>query len=342
MAAPCRPDPPVVGKVTHQSIELYWDEPPLEGTNGEVKHNNSTDRVRYCVQEDDSSRSLHPKGFGTVYTGYARNNIFQGLEAQCKYRYRLRASNSNGNSEWSPAVDVSTTRKPITGDDLHKAVNHQDKNAVILLLDENKSIIDLPDRYGLSPLMSAAQKGYYEVCEILIANNADVNRKNANGKTSFMLACFMGHLKIVRLLLKNGAVASETDNGGSTALHWAVDGGHIDVVRYLLENGAKVTQRDTVSGWTPIIRAAASGSNQRVVRVLIDHGASVNDKDPEGKTALMVGVINGSEEAIQVLLEHKADISYKNEYGKTALDFAQTFDRRRIVALFEKYREESA
>ena len=47
----------------------------------------------------------------TSSSGYGRSNIFQGLEAQCKYRYRLRASNSHGNSEWSQVVEVSTTRK---------------------------------------------------------------------------------------------------------------------------------------------------------------------------------------------------------------------------------------
>ena len=58
----------MVGKVTYQSIELYWDEPALESSNGDVNANGSVERMRYCVQEDDSSRTLHPKGFGTVYT----------------------------------------------------------------------------------------------------------------------------------------------------------------------------------------------------------------------------------------------------------------------------------
>ena len=63
MSVPPRPDPPVVGKVTHNSIELYWKAP-------ETSHQGKGDsRVRYCVQEEE----LGPKskGFGNVYSGYS-------------------------------------------------------------------------------------------------------------------------------------------------------------------------------------------------------------------------------------------------------------------------------
>ena len=58
--APERPPPPIVGKVTHHKIELYWEE-ALDKANTVVKKGDS--RTRVCVQEQDKHGD-----WGTVYT----------------------------------------------------------------------------------------------------------------------------------------------------------------------------------------------------------------------------------------------------------------------------------
>ena len=52
---PGRPDPPVLGKATHHSVELSWHPPPHLAEYG---------RLRYCIQEEDACKK---DGFGTVY-----------------------------------------------------------------------------------------------------------------------------------------------------------------------------------------------------------------------------------------------------------------------------------
>jgi hypothetical protein len=122
---PDKPNPPVVGKVTHHSIELYWDDPGRkQAVNGE--------RLKYCVQEEEMNKT---RGFGNVYNGYSQSCVCQGLEPNSQYRYRLRAINEHGPSEWSATVTVSTTRKPLTGEDLHKAVFAWDLDGVKRVLD---------------------------------------------------------------------------------------------------------------------------------------------------------------------------------------------------------------
>ena len=54
--APEKPDPPVVGKVTFNSIELYWNQECTEDTSG--------GRLRFCVQEEEEEAG---RGFGNVY-----------------------------------------------------------------------------------------------------------------------------------------------------------------------------------------------------------------------------------------------------------------------------------
>lgn len=58
---PGRPDPPVLGKATHHSVELSWHPPSHLAEHG---------RLRYCIQEEDASKK---DGFGTVYK-YAKNS----------------------------------------------------------------------------------------------------------------------------------------------------------------------------------------------------------------------------------------------------------------------------
>jgi hypothetical protein len=126
MSVPARPDPPIVGKVTHNSIELYW-KPPEKGS-----PEKGDGRLRYCIQEEEvGSKS---KGFGNVYSGYSTNNIFEGLEPRTQYRYRMRCTNNQGNSAWSVVVSVSTTTKPKTSEDLQKAVAKNDLETVVKIL----------------------------------------------------------------------------------------------------------------------------------------------------------------------------------------------------------------
>ena len=58
VTVPSRPDPPVVGKVTHNSIELYWSEPAADSPA------HATGPLVYTVQESGVAGSA---GAGTVY-----------------------------------------------------------------------------------------------------------------------------------------------------------------------------------------------------------------------------------------------------------------------------------
>ena len=66
-----KPNPPIVGKVTHCTVELYWQAIKLEG------HKN----LKFIVQEADGKSD-----FGTVYSNAARVFTAKSLEPQTKYR----------------------------------------------------------------------------------------------------------------------------------------------------------------------------------------------------------------------------------------------------------------
>ncbi|XP_073859160.1 fibronectin type 3 and ankyrin repeat domains protein 1 isoform X5 [Macaca fascicularis] len=153
---------------------------------------------------------------------------------------------------------------------------------------------------------------------------------------TLMLACYAGHLDVVKYLRRHGASWQARDLGGCTALHWAADGGHCSVIEWMIKDGCEVDVVDTGSGWTPLMRVSAVSGNQRVASLLIDAGANVNVKDRNGKTPLMVAVLNNHEELVQLLLDKGADASVKNEFGKGVLEMARVFDRQSVISLLEE------
>lgn len=65
------------------------------------------------------------------------------------------------------------------------------------------------------PLHLAAKKGYVEVAQLLLANEADVNiRHKTNGETPLHLAAYKGHLEIAELLIRHGADVNSTSSFG--------------------------------------------------------------------------------------------------------------------------------
>lgn len=324
---PGQPDPPVLEKATHHSVELSWHPPP---------HSPEDGRLRYCVQEEDASRK---DGFGNVYNGYATSNEFTGLNVMTQYKYRLRAINDVGPGPWSPVVTVATTRQPKSSENLHKALRRGDIEMVQSILQTNPHYIDIPDIHGAAPLMSACCLGKKELVKLLLDLGADVEYRNSSGKTSLMEACYRGHLESAKLIVSHGGSWLTRDHSGFSALHYAVDGGHLNVIAHILNEGVPADDVTdvTLSGWTPLLRTASLEGNTAVAKMLIQHGADASRKDKEGKTVLMLAALNGHEELVKLLLDNGANPFVKNQFGKSAVDFAQSFERHATSKLFEQW-----
>jgi ankyrin repeat protein len=152
-----------------------------------------------------------------------------------------------------------------------------------------------------TPLHRAAEQGYPEVIEILLAHGADINAKNAEGETPLLLAS--GYLfpskteytvsgkrivkehhseETIKLLLERGAdvnIAGGKVAGISmkwTPLHYAVREKNKEVTKLLLDRGANINAPDHV-GYTPLHEAVMFGkADKELVKLLLDRGADVN------------------------------------------------------------------
>ncbi|KAB5562441.1 hypothetical protein PHYPO_G00017800 [Pangasianodon hypophthalmus] len=319
------PEVLVVEKVSHHSIELSW-------RTAQDDRSGPTEKwTRFAVEQMDPKTHT----YDTIYIGYSTHHIVEELEPCTSYRFRLRISRANGEFCLTPPVSASTSREPLNGKHLHQAVNRNDEEELSRVLQSGMVNVNVCDKLGLTPLMVAAQKGFSRMVYKLVEHGADIHMKNGSGKDSLMLACFAGHLDIVKHLRNFGATWQSRDMGGCTPLHWAADGGHLPVLAYMIQDGCELDVRDTVSQWTPLMRVAAVSGNSAVASLLIRAGADVNVRDKDGKTPLMVAVLNNHEQLVKLLLDSGADRHVKNEFGSGAAEMAKAFGKQNIINLLE-------
>lgn len=332
MAAPERPSAPNVVRVTHHSIELSWEE-ALQKANDKAKKGKAAKaadrRISVQLEQKDTNG-----GWTNAYTGFAKSFSVENLNAWEPYFFRCRFTGDARSSDWSAEVVVTTAKKPLTGEDIHSAILRQNFSELERILETREAPIDATNKFGHSPLMVAAEKGYVDMMDALVDGGADVNFQNDAGKTALMMAAYGGQRGSVDQLLRSGASFDLRDRGGSTALHWAADSGNTDLIEWMIDRGADVAAVD-LNKWTPLLRVAAVGGNREVAGLLVRRGADVNWRDKDGKTAMMMAVINGHQGLVELLTEHDADITIKNEYGKTAYEMALAMDKVRIIKALE-------
>ena len=97
--------------------------------------------------------------------------------------------------------------------------------------------VDLPDEWGFSALMTAADVGSAPMVDLLINAGADVNKvtdcSDCDQETALSIAAEYGHADVVQLLLSAGADTSHQTATGLTALELAQRDGHLQVIRIL-------------------------------------------------------------------------------------------------------------
>ena len=248
-----------------------------------------------------------------------------------------------------PADAVATAPKPSP---LADAVQRGDVPAIQALL-KKKADVNAPQANGATALHWAAYRRDAESTAALIRAGAHINVKNNYGVTPLALAAQQGNPAVLDLLLKAGAKPNDPANfvnAGETPLMSAARSANVDAVKMLARAGADVNAKETWSGQTALMWAAAEGDNamasallelgadlrarsnggttafqfavrngdMRTVQTMIAAGADVNDKRPgDLATPLLIAIINGHEDVVDLLLDKGADPNA--EGGTTAL-----------------------
>lgn len=125
---------------------------------------------------------------------------------------------------------------------LHKAVSFNRQAMAERLLAQGADFKMMGIRYnalGMNPLHLAAEAGYLDLAELLVANGADVNARTtgSNQVSCLHMAAARGRGDMISWLVKHGAEVNARDVRQTTPLHWARVAQQDDMVDLLRLNG---------------------------------------------------------------------------------------------------------
>ena len=233
---------------------------------------------------------------------------------------------------------------------LHQAVLSGDRIAVQRVI-RSGGDVNAANRYGVTPLLLAAQRGRGDLIELLLKAGASVKTAEARlpeGQTLVMHAARTGDIASLKALITGGShVNARETRTGTTAAIWAATVNRADAVRVLAEAGADLNVLSKVTsyphtqngvllsgleegysyvgqtvlprgGWSAAMYAAREGAVD-ATRALAESGASLDLTDPEGTTALIVAIINGHYDVAAMLVAKGANPNIADIKGMTPL-----------------------
>ena len=218
------------------------------------------------------------------------------------------------------------------------------------------------DKFGVTPLHFAAQKGHLKIVEHLCQHiDKSINPSDDHGFTVLHYAAMEGHLNIVAFYTKqlrdpNPGVPScltgwdmhflpYGENTGLTPFHLAAQHGHLQVVKHLCDLLEDKNPKDPFK-YTPL-HAAATFGHLEVVKYILPF---LGDKNPRMgridfdskirnvffETPLHAAAANGHLDIVKAFAEHiKEDINPKNtRFGFTPLHLAAEGGHLNVVSYY--------
>lgn len=188
---------------------------------------------------------------------------------------------------------------------LHNAIKYNSLDSIKYLLSLNGIDIErkLPSKYvtylgrninqatyigEATPLLYAIFRNNYNISELLLKHNANINAKDEEGWNTFLYASSFSDSKMIRLLLSHNEELSKSyTKDNLTGLHLAVIFDNMRVVKYLVENANIDINYQDKDGWTALHYAAYNKKN-RIYNLLIRLGADISIKNNDNETADML------------------------------------------------------
>ncbi|XP_029862848.1 LOW QUALITY PROTEIN: histone-lysine N-methyltransferase EHMT2 [Aquila chrysaetos chrysaetos] len=207
------------------------------------------------------------------------------------------------------------------------------QKVVLMLLDNLDPNFQSDAQSKRTPLHAAAQKGYLEICHLLLQAGANINATDKLRRTPLMEAVANNHVEAARYMVRRGGCVYSKEEDGSTCLHHAAKNGNLEMVDLLLSTGQVDVNAQDNGGWTPIIWAAEH-KHIEVIRRLLTRGADVTLTDNEENICLHWASFTGSAEIAEVLLNAQCDLHAVNFHGDTPLHIAARESYHDCVILF--------
>lgn len=198
-----------------------------------------------------------------------------------------------------------------------------------MTLQSHGADINAQSNFGLAIVDIAISKGYKDLVEFLLENNACPC-------LGLNMAIVRDFKEIFELLLSKGADVNVEDPDENTPLHVAILEANTNMVISLLSHGADVNKVNKKTGLTPLMLAVNLNTEEAtIVDYLLSYKADHNVIDHYGETPLHIAIKQSKYYVAQVLLNHKVDINIRNASEETPLHTAIKYSIDGIEFLVE-------
>ncbi|XP_071104315.1 uncharacterized protein [Haliotis cracherodii] len=179
--------------------------------------------------------------------------------------------------------------------------------------------LSLTDDGNMDCLMLASKRGYVSIVKhLLTLKTFDINRRDRSKKqTAVMMAAERGHYDIYNLLVLKGADLSLTDDDTKDCLMLACEGGNVSIVKHLLSLKTFDINRREGSRKETAVMMAAAGGHYDIYNLLVLKGADLSLTDTDNEDCLMLACKGGNVSIVKHLLSLKTfDINRRDRSRK--------------------------
>ena len=231
----------------------------------------------------------------------------------------MRLAGLPGGATLTP--DVATAKSSLDDTD------RDDGLALEALLIKRGAKVDLPDQYGLTPLMYALLNRDPADRLLLLKHHAPVDTQTA----FFQAAALDDVPTLTRLARTNPALPLMRAASGATPLHVAALWDARRALAWLLKHGASPNARDAFA-LSPLHWACRAPDALGTASDLIAAGADVSAASETGETPLFYAVRAQSDGMVRLLLARHAAVNVRNGRGETPLMVVTDFDPPALVS----------